>query len=392
MRSIHAAMARMTSRERIVRALNHEEPDRVPIDIGGGSSTSIVIEGYERLKEHLGIRRETATLNRAFRVAMLDEEILGILGSDCYPLGLHPPRYWSPPPDEPDCFTDIWGLRWRQVIYKGRSFYYELTNSPLADAGIGDLETYPWPDPLDPGYTDGLADEARQLFENTEYALIGDGGFKSFWELGYLLRGYDRFLMDLAANPDFVEALLGRLFEINIAATEKYLHAVGPYIQAFRTADDMATQKGLLMSPEMYRRFIKPLYKKYYGVIRSMTDAKIFYHSCGNVVDLLDDFIEIGLDIINPVQVSAMPDTASLKKRFGDRLVFWGGIDTQHVLPGGTVQEVEREVRRRIQDLGPGGGFVLAAVHNIQPDVPPENIVAMAAAARKYGNYPLHGE
>jgi len=195
--------------------------------------------------------------------------------------------------------------------------------------------------------------------------------------------------MDLVINPDFVHALLGKLSEINLAATGRFLDIAGPFIQVFRTADDMATQKGPLLSPDMYRRFIKPLYRKYYNLIKSKTEAKIFYHSCGNVTDLLEDFIDNGLDIINPVQVSAMPDTASLKKRFGDRLVFWGGIDTQHVLPQGTVQDVEQEVRLRIRDLAPGGGFVLAAVHNIQPDVPPDNILAMADACRKYGSYPI---
>ena len=379
----------MTSRERVVMALNHEEPDRVPLDIGSGSSTSIVVEEYENLKNHLRVSSETKILNRVFRVARLDNEVLRRLGSDCHPLCGGSPQNWSPPPSDPGSFIDIWGLQWKKAHYSQSCFYYELMNSPLAHAHIGDLDSYPWPDPYDPGYTAGLEDKAKRLFEQTEFAILGDGGFKSFWELGYLLRGYDRFLMDLIMNPDFVHALLGRLCEINLVATERFLDAVGPYIQVFRTADDVATQKGPLLSPEMYRRFIKPLYKRYYELIKSKTDAKIFYHSCGNVTDLLEDFVDNGLDIINPVQVSAMPDTAVLKKRFGDQLVFWGGIDTQHVLPEGSVQEVEQEVRARIRDLAPGGGFVLAAVHNIQPDVPPENILAMAEAARKYGAYPI---
>ena len=143
------------------------------------------------------------------------------------------------------------------------------------------------------------------------------------------------------------------------------------------------------MSPATYREIIKPVYKKYYDFIKSKTEAKIFYHSCGNVIPLLDDFIENGVDILNPVQVSAIGNTFELKKRFGDKLVFWGGIDTQHVLPHGSVQEVEEEVQKRIRDLAPGGGYVVASVHAIQPDVPPENIIAMADATRKYGNYPV---
>jgi uroporphyrinogen decarboxylase len=143
------------------------------------------------------------------------------------------------------------------------------------------------------------------------------------------------------------------------------------------------------MSPQTYRTLLKPVYKQYFDLIKSKTEAKIFYHSCGNVTQLIDDLVEIGVDILNPVQVSAMGDTSELKARFGDKVVFWGGIDTQHVLPHGSVEEVEAEVRRCIRDLAPGGGYVVAAVHNIQPDVPPENIIAMAVATRKYGTYPL---
>ena len=195
--------------------------------------------------------------------------------------------------------------------------------------------------------------------------------------------------MDVIINSEFVSALLYKLLEINLAGTGKFLDAVGKYIQVFRTADDMATQSGLLISPATYRSLIKPIYKRYYEFVKSKTDAKIFYHSCGNVVDLLDDFIEIGLDIINPVQVSAMCDTSELNARFGDKLVFWGAIDTQYVLPKGSAQDVEEEVKGRIRELSPGGGYVAAPVHNLQPDVPPQNIIAMANAVQRFGQYPI---
>jgi len=382
-------MAEMTSRERVVTVLNHQEPDRIPLDIGGSSSTSIVVEGYEKLKQYLGFSTETKIMNKVFRVARLDMKIMYRLGCDCRPISIKPPSNWTSPPSGPGTFIDIWGITWKQANYNEGCFYYELLKSPLAEAAVEDLDHYPWPDPLDPGYTRGLAEEVKGLYENTEYALVGNSGFKSFWELGYMLRGYDQFLMDLIINPGFVSALMSKLLEINIAGTGRFLDVVGPYIQVIRTADDLATQTGLLMSPQTYRKLIKPVYKKYYDFIRSKTDAKIFYHSCGNVIELLNDLIEIGLDVINPVQVSAMGDTAELKSRFGERLVFWGGIDTQWVMPRGTKKDVEAEVKRRIHDLGPGGGYVVAAVHNIQPDVPPQNIIAMAEATRKFGTYPL---
>jgi uroporphyrinogen decarboxylase len=383
-------MAEMTSRERVQTVLNHQESDRVPLDIGGGSSTTIVVEGYEKLKDSLGISGETRIMNKVFRLAKLDESVLERLGSDCVPLGLKPPLNWTmPAPPAKDCFVDIWGITWQRIFYGNGCFYWELYQSPLADATVEDIERYPWPDPLDPGYTAGLADEAKELFESTDYAIMADSGFKSLWELGYMLRGLEQMFKDLIANPEFVKALLEKLLEINMTATAKFLDAVGPYIQIFRTADDLAAQQSLLMSPETYRKVLKPFYQRYFDLVRSKTDAKIFYHSCGNITRLIDDLVDMGVDILNPVQVSAMEDTSELKARFGDKVTFWGGIDSQKILPFGSVKEVEEEVKQRIRDLAPGGGFVLAAVHNIQPDVPLENILAMADSARKFGNYPI---
>lgn len=383
-------MAEMTSRERVQTALNHQEPDRVPLDIGGGASTTIVIEGYEQLKDSLGISGKTRIMNKVFRLARLDESVLKRLGSDCVPLGIKPPLNWTmPAPPSKDCFVDIWGITWHRAFYGNGCYYWELYRTPLAEASVADIERYPWPDPLDPGYTAGLADEAKELFESTDYAIMADSGFKSLWELGFMLRGLEQLLIDLIANPGFVEALMEKLLEINIAATGKFLDAVGPYIQIFRTADDIASQQTLLMSPETYRSLIKPFYKRYFDLVKSKTDAKIFYHSCGNVTKLIDELVDMGVDILNPVQVSAMVDTSELKARFGDKITFWGGIDSQKILPFGSVKEVENEVKQRIRDLAPGGGFVLAAVHNIQPDVSPENILAMADSTRKFGIYPI---
>ena len=382
-------MVEMTPRERVWAAVNHREPDQVPLDIGGGSSTSILVEGYEKLKERLGVSGETKILNKAFRIARLDESVMQRLGSDCRPLGIKPPVNWTPPPSQAGMYEDIWGITWKRVSYGDNSHFWEHYGSPLAEATSQDLESYPWPDPLDPGYTAGLAEEAKDLHEVTDYAIVADGGFKSFWELGFILRGYERMLMDLILDPEFVKALMSKLLEINIAATTRFLDAVGPYIHVFRAGDDLATQKGPLMSPETYRALIAPTHKAYFDFVKSKTNAKIFYHSCGNVVEFIDDLVEVGVDILNPVQVSAMGDTAKLKARFGDRVVFWGGIDTQRVLPYGSVDDVEAEVKRRIHDLGPGGGYVVASVHNMQPDIPPQNIVAMAEATRRYGAYPL---
>jgi len=382
-------MAEMTPRERVWTAVNHQEPDRVPLDIGGGASTSIVVEGYENLKGRWGVPGETKIMNKIFRVARLEESVMKRLGSDCRPLGIKPPANWTPPPAEPGTFTDMWGITWRQAFYGDNCYYWELARSPLAEASVEDIERYPWPDLSDPGFTAGLAEEVKALYDDTDYAIMADGGFKSFWELGYMLRGFEQSLMDLALNPEFISALMSKLLEINKLMTGRFLDIVGPYIHVFRAGDDLATQRGRLMSPQTFSTLIKPYYKEYFDFVKSKTDAKIFFHSCGNVVDLIDELVGVGVEIINPVQVSAMGDSAELKTRFGDKVTFWGAIDTQRALPHGTVEEVEAEVRQRIVDLGPGGGYVVGPVHNIQPDVAPENIVAMAEATRKHGTYPL---
>ncbi|HUT65665.1 MAG TPA: uroporphyrinogen decarboxylase family protein [Spirochaetota bacterium] len=385
-------MSEMTPRERVVAALNHHEPDRVPLDIGGGTSTTQVIEGYEKLKEHLGIIEDTKMMLKVLRMARMDESVMRYLGSDVRPLTVSAPVNWTPPPSDPDTVIDIWGIHWKKVYFSDSAYYYDVVKSPLADADIEDIEKYPWPDPLDPGYTADLEDKVKALYDGTDYAIMADAGFKSFWELGYMLRGYEQLITDLILNPKFVSALMNKLLEINIAGTGRFLDIAGPYIQVFRTADDLATQGGPLFSPNTYRELIQPVYKEFYKFIKSKTEAKIFYHSCGNIVDMLDLLIENGVEIINPVQVSAIDiDTKELKARFGDKLTFWGAIDTQKVLPFGTEKDVEAEVKKRINDLGPGGGFVVAPVHTIQADVPPQNIVAMAESTRKFGKYPLTG-
>jgi uroporphyrinogen decarboxylase len=379
----------MTSRERVVAALKHREPDRVPVDIGGGSSTSISVEANEALKRHLGVEGRSGELSTLFRVAALDEKVMLRLGSDCRPLRLKSPQRWSPPPSEPGTCVDIWGVTRKLQKYGENGYYWEIVCNPLADATVEDLDHYAWPDPFDPGFTAGLRAEAEALFKNTEYAVEASCGFSSFWEQASYLRGLEQLLMDLLVNRRFVEALMDKLAELNFALTERFLKEAGEFIQVFRTNDDLATQSGLMMSPDTYRSRLKPYHKRYYDFVKSRTSAAIVYHSCGNIIDVIDDLAETGVDAINPVQVSAMPDTAKLKAQFGGKITFWGGIDTQRVLPFGSVDDVAAEVRRRIRDLAPGGGFVLTAVHCIQPDVPPENILAMADAAKKYGGYPI---
>jgi uroporphyrinogen decarboxylase len=195
--------------------------------------------------------------------------------------------------------------------------------------------------------------------------------------------------MDLLINQAFVHAVMERLFELNTTVTRRFLEITGTYLSVFRTADDLASQNSPLMSPKTYREMIKPYHRRFTAFVKQHTDAKIFFHSCGNVVPLLDELIDAGFEVLNPVQVTAFDDPGGVKAKYGDRLTFWGGIDTQQVMPNGTPEEVREEVKLRIRQFSPGGGFVAAAVHNMQPDIPPENVLAMSKAVRDLGVYPV---
>ena len=381
-------MAEMTPRERVQAALRHEEPDRVPLDIGGGNSTTLLVETYEHLKEHLSISAPTRIMNKAFRSAELDEEAMVRLGSDVRSVRTKPPKNWTPPPSEPKSFIDEFGIKWRQTFYPG-GYYWEIVEPPLAHATISDIASCPWPEPDDPGRYEGLAEEVQNLHNNTSYALMGDSVIKGFWEPYFMMRGIEQSLVDLLINKEFVHAVMERLFELNTTVAKRFLDITGPYLSVFRTSDYLAAQISLLMSPKTYREMIQPYHRRFNKFVKQYTDAKIFFHSCGNVVSLLDELIDAGFEVLNPVQVSAFEDPSGVKVKYGDRLTFWGGIDTQKVLPKGTPQEVREEVKLRIRQFGAGGGFIAAAVHNMQPDIPPENVLAMSKAVQELGVYPL---
>jgi uroporphyrinogen decarboxylase len=292
--------------------------------------------------------------------------------------------------DEGDyyAFFDRWGSKLHMP--KTGGFYFDWVDFPIKEATMEALDAYHWPQPDPVEVNAQLGQLAKQLYENSDYALVGSaviGG--GIFEQPARVMGLQNFLMALISEPAFADRLMETITDIYIESCNRYLDYVGPYIQVFTYWDDVAGQNGWLIRPELYRKLIKPKQKRLVEAIKKKTDAKLFYHSCGATRDLIPDLIEIGFDILNPVQVSAKGmDTKELKAQFGRDIVFWGGgVDTQHVLPFGKPQEVVDEVKRRIDDLAPGGGFVFAAVHNIQALVPPENIVAAFDTALEYGKY-----
>jgi uroporphyrinogen decarboxylase len=329
------------------------------------------------------------------QIACVDEDALERLGVDVIPVFARPPAGYAPVfADDGEggvAFRDEFGATLRRP--RG-SHYFDWREFPLREPSLDALAAMPWPDPADPARYRGLREEVRALRARTDRALFGMApcGHDLFNQL-LRVRGMEEGLMDLIANPEFAEAFLDRLTETICAAQTLFLDAVGDLLDVHFAADDLTGQTAPLLSPALYRRLIKPRWARILRTIKARTRAKIFYHGCGALEPFLPDLIEIGVDIVNPVQVSAAGmDTAVLKKKYGRRLSFWGGgCDTQRVLPFGSTSEVRAEVRRRIRDLAPGGGFVFNPVHNIQPQVPADNIVALFDAAREFGRYPIPG-
>lgn len=369
-------MKMMTPRERVLSALNHREPDRVPIDIGGSFATGINVAAYEALKERLGVQTETVVASRRSQIAEVEEEIRQRLGIDTYPLLPRAPE--GAEVIYPDgSYRDEWGV----VRRKPEGGHYYVVEAPLADEiSLADLDYFPWPDPDDPGYLRGLAEEAREVRQGTDYALILSLPV-GFIHQSQFMRGYEAWLMDLVLQPPLAEAIMDHVLETYLSIIGRMLDAVGDNIDVVLYADDVGFQDQTMVSPEQYRKFLKPRQARLFEFIKKHSEAKILYHTCGAVYPLIGDFIDIGLDILNPIQTTARGmDIQRLKEEFGQDLCFWGGIDIQQLLPHGSPVEVAATTRATIACLGAGGGYVLSAANNIQADVPPQNILAMVEA------------
>jgi uroporphyrinogen decarboxylase len=382
-----------TSRERVWASLNHREPDRLPYDLGGTNLTGIHERAYRRLRQYLGLPEVPIEIaDPTQQLARVHDDVKRRLEVDIYGVAPSKPRgiaaAWSE--DGYDKLLDEWGIEWWKPQDGG--FYYDMRGHPLANIDtIEGLAKYQFPDPLNPvRYTD-MAKDADELMNQRELAYVLGRNAPGMFEIALWMRGFENFYCDMIANQAFAEALLDAIAEVKMKYWERALTLVGNNVMIISEADDLASQNGVLVSPELYRKLIKPRHTKLFAFIRkhAATDVKIFYHSCGAISPLLPDLIESGIDILNPVQVSAAKmDTRELKRQFGKDITFYGGgVDTQRVLPRGTPAEVRQEVKRRIEDLAPGGGFVFTTVHNIQADVQPENIMAMWEAVREFGAY-----
>lgn len=393
-------MADMTSRQRALAALNHQEPDRVPIDIGGLVLYTCWHELADaRVKKYLGYDEHEPTLNSFIsRTVRPDSHIRERFKTDFYGLGSRPPATWQLELHQDEeggtWFIDEWQCKWRRPP---NGFYYDLVKHPLAGATVAEVARYQWPDPADPARLAGLAEQARDLYQNSDYCLC----FTPIWSTGIfqvsgMLQGWEDHYVNLIADKRVSQAIFDGLTEFNLGQLASIVDAMGDYIQVVNFSDDLGFQDRPMIRLSLFQEMVKPCYQKMVEFMKEKAPhIKIVFHSDGAIAQFLPDFVQLGIDAINPVQVSCagMDDTARLKREFGDDLVFWGaGVDSQATLPNGSVEQVRAEVRRRIADLAPGGGYIFASIHNIQFDVPPENVVACYEAALEFGHYPLVAE
>ena len=380
----------VTPRERLRTALAHREPDRVPLDLGSTQVTSIAARAQRRLRAHLGLPDVPARVSdRVQQLDHVEEDLLRVLAVDTR--GLWPLTARNAPVEERDDGThlshvDEWGLEYRAP--RERALWYDLATSPLAGGALTRerIDAHPWARGDDPRLFAHLGAEATAHRE-AGYAVVLKSVCAGLFEMAQRLRGMEAFLMDLMESPAEAGHLLDRILEVKIGYWRAALAALGDRVDVTAEGDDYGTQQSMLVSPATFRSVFKPRLAE---LVRAMKqgapDAFVFFHSCGSVRKILPDFVEIGIEVLNPVQTTAAGmEPRALKRDFGKDVSFWGGgVDTQGVLAGGTPAQVADDVRRNLDALAPGGGFVFCTVHNIQADVPPENVLAMVEALRAH--------
>ena len=377
----------MTRRECFHAAMNHEQPDRLLLDMGKHIG-SIHRRAYIKLKEHLGddsMVNENVILDRMAQTVVPDESLLQRFDIDFRWIVPN----WVQVVERKDVpgYIDMWGVPYKATEDRDHCV---VDGAPMRPATLETIDDFQWPDPNDPEQFKGLREKAKTLYENTDY-VIGADAIKAGVLMNALqLRGYDQFFMDLVIDKEFAEALMDRILDTLKQMWSRYMEAVGPYVQVAYVTDDLGSQSSLLISPKLFREMLKPRMKELHDHIKSLADVKLMFHTDGAVLPLVDDFLEMNVDILNPVQtsVSGLEDTFALKKTFGDRLSFHGAIDVQQMLPNASTEELEREIARRVYDLGRNGGYILAPCHNIGHDIPPENVVTLFEKAREFGNDP----
>jgi uroporphyrinogen decarboxylase len=381
-----------TSYQRVIDALEHREPDRIPFDLGAAAVTGINIRALRNLKKYLGIETESTVQDDVTQLADFDPTMALLFKTD---VGSVRPRSPSMAPlrkspwldGKYSRLIDEFGIGWQMPVEGG--MYYDQYLHPLANAEtIKDIENYPWPDPLDPERFVGIQEQVDRVIDIEHQACFVERMSSGMWEHAMWMTGYEKFFMDMLGNEKLIQALMEKILELKMKYWGKVLELVGNRDVVISCADDLGTQDSLLVSLDLYKAIIWPYHCRLFRFIKETAKGKayIFFHNDGAIMETIPLLIEAGVDILNPFQVNCRGmDTAKFKKDFGSRITIWGGsCDSQFVLPKGTPQQVKDETRRRIEDLAPGGGFVFAPIHVIQGDVPPQNIMAWLETLNEY--------
>ena len=364
----------MTRRERFKAIMNHKEVDTPLLDLCGCPLSGMSAETENKLCGLLGISGEPADRREAL-LQYLDIDTRGV-GDILTPKQSIARRLSD------TANIDAWGVERRFT-----GLYWDIVNAPLRDLSVEDLDKYPWPDPrtIDPDQIDAYARHAKYLHEETDYVVCASHPVLGVFELGCWMCGFDEFMIRMAIDPDFVIRFFEIILDYQRTVIDLYYPKLAPYIDYTSSGDDFATQQSTFVSPDMFNEFIAPFFSERIRHTKRITDAAYLHHSCGNVSSIIPDLVRCGVEILNPIQpTGADMAPKTLKEKYGDTITFHGGLDTQAVLPGGTEETVRRAVHALLSEMMPGGGYIFAAAHNLQDDVPPENIAAMFKAAREY--------
>lgn len=377
----------LTSRERVRLALEHQEPDRVPTALGGGPY-GMVDDLYFKLLDRFGLGAPIQPFRSGHNISYLDDRVFERLGVDTrYVWPGASPNSPSQQTADPNVFIDGFGQRWIRAVP-----YFYADRGILTEAqSIDDIERLvTWPDTTLPQWTAGVRERAQALQGSGYYVIARMVMSHGVFQTACDLRGMEQFMVDLSTNPEFAQHLLNRITATIDGLLRGYLQAAGDAIDMIELpGDDYASNLNLLMSPRMFRTFIKPSIQTFVNTIKSFRpDLKVMLHSDGMIEKLIPDLIDSGIDVVHPLEPLPAMNLGAIKAAYGDKLAFIGGIDISHAMPG-TIDDVVDEVKRRIVELAPGGGYILAPSNHLQADVPPENVIALFDAARKYGTYPI---
>jgi uroporphyrinogen decarboxylase len=376
----------MNHRERVLCALEYKEPDRIPIDMGSyPGASSINARAYQNLLKYLKIEKEVEVSNLLMFTGEVHDEILDMFGIDTK--SVRP----SIPIEKHDAPKEYFDKRWKVLWKRSSDFTYAPVDGPfysISKPTLNDLKKCDWPTPNEIENPSDWEKKAKRIRETSDRALVARLPV-GICQQAQFLRGMEGWAMDFILNPHFSDALHNRLADTWIETSTNMIQAIGNNVDILIFGDDLAnTQDRPIIRPEMFRERIKPIMKRMIKSIKNITKAKIALHSCGSVYEIIEDFIDIGIDILNPLQSNAANmEPEKLKEKAGENLVLWGGIDTHFLLPKGSHEEVKDEVKRRISILGDGGGYILAPDHNVLIDIPPDNLIAMFEAANEYGVY-----